>query len=92
VGYEAYGLMAEIEHIEERMGRENYHFSITKLGGAMPKPDRIKRRSFRYSSKGGYGFPQRCRRSITRAYGAMSCGHSCRRNTSRSRWLSTTTY
>src|SRR5215469_3883104 len=43
VGYEAYALMADIEHIEERMGRENYHFSITKLGGTMPKPDRIKR-------------------------------------------------
>jgi predicted phage terminase large subunit-like protein len=43
VGYERYGMMADIEHIKDRMDRENYHFSITELAGQMPKPDRIKR-------------------------------------------------
>jgi len=43
VGYEQYGLQADIEHFEERMKRENYRFSITPLGGSMPKLDRIRR-------------------------------------------------
>ncbi len=43
VGWESYGLMADIEHFQDRMRRENYHFEITKVGGQMPKPDRIKR-------------------------------------------------
>lgn len=43
VGYERYGLMADIEHCADRMGRENYRFDITELGGAMPKNDRIRR-------------------------------------------------
>lgn len=43
VGYEKYGMMADIEHIEDRQRRENYRFDITPLGGLMPKPDRIRR-------------------------------------------------
>jgi predicted phage terminase large subunit-like protein len=43
VGYEKYGLMADIEHVKDRMERENYRFPIEELGGPMPKPDRIKR-------------------------------------------------
>lgn len=43
VGYERYGMMADIEHIEDRQERENYRFEITELGGQQPKPDRIKR-------------------------------------------------
>ncbi len=42
-GYEQYGMQADIEHIEYRMEEENYRFSITKLGGQMPKADRIRR-------------------------------------------------
>jgi predicted phage terminase large subunit-like protein len=42
-GYERYGMMADIEHIEDRQDRENYRFPITELGGPMPKPDRIRR-------------------------------------------------
>lgn len=42
-GYEKYGKDADIEYIEELMGRENYHFSITPLGGALSKYDRIRR-------------------------------------------------
>lgn len=43
VGYEKYGMMADVEHIKDRQDRENYRFPITELGGPMPKPDRIKR-------------------------------------------------
>ena len=43
VGYEGYGMQADIEHIKERQRQENYHFSIIKLSGQMPKNDRIKR-------------------------------------------------
>jgi predicted phage terminase large subunit-like protein len=42
-GYERYGMMADIEHIQDRMERENYRFPITELGGQMPKVDRIRR-------------------------------------------------
>lgn len=43
VGYEEYGLQADIEHCEYMMGQENYRFTITKLGGKLAKEDRIKR-------------------------------------------------
>lgn len=43
VGYEQYGIQADIEHIKYRMEQENYRFSITSLGGAMAKTDRIRR-------------------------------------------------
>ncbi len=43
VGYEQYGMQADIEHIRDRQDRENYRFDITPLGGAMPKVDRIRR-------------------------------------------------
>jgi phage terminase large subunit-like protein len=42
VGYEKYGMQADIEYIKERMSRENYHFNITELGGKVPKSDRIR--------------------------------------------------
>jgi predicted phage terminase large subunit-like protein len=41
VGNESYGAMADIEHMEEKMERENYRFEIIPLGGAMSKNDRI---------------------------------------------------
>lgn len=43
VGYERYGMMADIEHITDRQERENYRFPIIELGGTMPKLDRIRR-------------------------------------------------
>jgi phage terminase large subunit-like protein len=43
VGYERYGMQADIEHIVFLQERENYRFAITELGGAMPKNDRIRR-------------------------------------------------
>lgn len=42
VGYEKYGMMADVEYIKERQGRENYRFEIAELGGQVPKPDRIR--------------------------------------------------
>jgi hypothetical protein len=38
VGYEKYGMQADIEHIEYVMERQNYRFTITPLGGQMPSP------------------------------------------------------
>ncbi len=43
VGYEKYGLQADVEYFKERMDREHYHFGIQTLGGAVPKKDRIRR-------------------------------------------------
>lgn len=43
VRYEKYGLMADIEHIEDLQARENYRFEIIEVGGQLPKNDRIKR-------------------------------------------------
>lgn len=43
IGYERYGMMADIEHIRDRMERENYRFPVIELGGQMPKADRIRR-------------------------------------------------
>lgn len=43
VGYEEYGLQADVEHIEAEQERINYPFQIVRLGGRMPKVDRIRR-------------------------------------------------
>lgn len=43
VGYEKYGMQADISYFNERMDRDNYRFGIIELGGQMPKNDRIKR-------------------------------------------------
>jgi predicted phage terminase large subunit-like protein len=43
VRYEKYGLMADIEHVQDRMERENYRFQITEVAGQTSKEDRIKR-------------------------------------------------
>jgi predicted phage terminase large subunit-like protein len=43
VGYERYGLQADIEHIRHVQDQLNYRFEIVECAGAMPKPDRIRR-------------------------------------------------
>ena len=43
VGYEEYGLQADIEHHQSEMERQNYRFRITALGGSMSKENRIRR-------------------------------------------------
>lgn len=43
VGYEQYGMQADIEHIQYEMEHRNYRFNIIELGGQVAKEDRIKR-------------------------------------------------
>ena len=43
VGYEKYGMQADIEHIKYIQEQEGYRFNINELGGKMPKNDRIRR-------------------------------------------------
>lgn len=43
VGWEEYGMQADIEHIRSEMENENYRFEITPLGGRLAKNDRIRR-------------------------------------------------
>lgn len=43
VGYEEYGLQADIEHMQYVQEQENYRFDITPLGGKMKKENRILR-------------------------------------------------
>lgn len=43
VGYEEYGMQADIEHIEYVQEKEVYRFPIIPLGGQMSKPNRIRR-------------------------------------------------
>ncbi len=42
VGYERYGLMADIEHIKDRQARDAMRFRLIELGGRMAKADRIR--------------------------------------------------
>jgi predicted phage terminase large subunit-like protein len=43
VGYEKYGMQADIEHIKDRQEREQYRFPVVELGGQLKKEDRIRR-------------------------------------------------
>lgn len=43
VGYEQYGLQADIEHIRIEQERQQYRFRIIELGGSVKKEDRIRR-------------------------------------------------
>jgi predicted phage terminase large subunit-like protein len=43
VGYEEYGMQADIEHVQYVMEQENYRFNIIALGGGVPKEDRIQK-------------------------------------------------
>lgn len=57
VGYEEYGMMADVEYCQEKMERENYRFHITPLGGKIPKEERI-RRLVPYFETGRWYMPQ----------------------------------
>lgn len=56
VGYEKYGMQADIEHVRDKMQRTNYHFNLVELGGSVPKLDRI-RRLIPTLSQGRWFFP-----------------------------------
>jgi predicted phage terminase large subunit-like protein len=43
VRYERYGMMADIEHLQSVMERENYRFRVVEVGGGLKKEDRIRR-------------------------------------------------
>ncbi len=42
VGYEEYGMQADVEHLQYVMNKENYHFPIFPVGGNVSKEDRIR--------------------------------------------------
>ena len=58
VGYEKYGLQADIEHMKYEMELRNFRFRIVPLGGPMPKGDRI-RRLVPVFEQGRYHMPRR---------------------------------
>ena len=43
IGYERYGMQADIDHIQYRQDLLNYRFPIEEVGGSQPKNDRIRR-------------------------------------------------
>jgi len=43
IGYQRYGLEADIEHIEHLQKEQNYRFTIEPVGSPLSKSDRIKR-------------------------------------------------
>lgn len=43
IGYEHYGMQADIDHIKYVQEQRNYRFNITSLGGSVPKEDRIRK-------------------------------------------------
>jgi phage terminase large subunit-like protein len=43
VGYEEYGMQADIEHIRQTMEQQSYRFNLVPLGGRLSKSDRIMR-------------------------------------------------
>lgn len=62
VGYEKYGMQADVEYLTDRMERENYRFEITPLGGQLSKPDRI-RRLVPIFEQGRMWLPEHCHRT-----------------------------
>jgi len=54
VGYEKYGMQADIEHVQYLMEQKNYRFNIVELGGSIPKEDRIKKMIPVYEQKRFY--------------------------------------
>lgn len=59
VGYEQYGMQADIQYIKERQNRENYRFQILELSGSLAKNDRIRRLIPSLNDNRWY-FPESC--------------------------------
>lgn len=57
VGYERYGMMADLHYIEEKKKQDSYNFPLIELGGQMKKEDRI-RRLIPDMQNGRWYFPQ----------------------------------
>jgi predicted phage terminase large subunit-like protein len=64
VGYEQYGMQADIEHIQDVQEREHYRFRITPLKGSQAKEDRIRRLVPLFEA-GRIWFPERLHRTDT---------------------------
>jgi predicted phage terminase large subunit-like protein len=64
VGYEEYGMQADIEHIKYVQTLQNYRFKITPLGGGMNKNARINRLHPLFE-QGRIFLPHRCIKQIT---------------------------
>jgi predicted phage terminase large subunit-like protein len=62
VGYERYGMMADIDHIKDKQAQTNYRFEIIELGGKLSKNDRI-RRLIPLFEMGRIYFPESCYRT-----------------------------
>lgn len=62
VGYERYGMQADVSYLKERMRRENYHFNIVELGGNLAKSDRIKK-LIPLFEQGRFFLPESCFRT-----------------------------
>ena len=58
VGYERYGMQADIDFLRLEMERQNYRFPLVELGGQTPKADRI-RRLVPFFEQGRIFFPNR---------------------------------
>jgi phage terminase large subunit-like protein len=64
VGYEEYGMQADIEHIKHVQATELYEFDIIPLGGGMSKTNRVLRlvpyfeNGFKSQQDGGDGMPK----------------------------------
>jgi len=43
VGYERYGMQADVQHIQYVQKSRNYRFDVIELGGSMPKNNRIRK-------------------------------------------------
>lgn len=43
VRYERYGMMGDIQYLQDLQDRENYRFSVTEVAGTLKKEDRIRR-------------------------------------------------
>lgn len=59
VGYEEYGMQADIEHLRTVMDAQSYRFTVIPLGGRLSKSDRIKKLIPIYES-GRMWLPCRC--------------------------------
>lgn len=54
VGYEQYGMMADVEALRNEQERQGYRFEVVELGGRLSKEDRIMRLVPRFARGGIY--------------------------------------
>lgn len=57
VGWERYGMMADVEALKAEQERQGYRFEVVELGGSLAKEDRIQRLVPRFA-RGGVWLPK----------------------------------